>query len=91
MLQLALNLLSYTLTPLLPISSELSAFYSSQVSKIFDKFTRQGVNLLYHDVITQSLRLLKEKNMSKKINPDKQQKGVKRAAKNAKRKAKKSK
>jgi hypothetical protein len=29
--------------------------------------------------------------MSKKINPDKQQKGVKRATKNAKRKAKKSK
>lgn len=29
--------------------------------------------------------------MSKKINPDKQQKGVKRAAKNAKRKAKKAK
>jgi len=49
------------------------------------------VNLLYHDVITQSLRLLKEKHMSKKINPDKQQKGVKRAAKNAKRKTKKSK
>ncbi|MEY3369706.1 MAG: hypothetical protein RLZZ361_376 [Cyanobacteriota bacterium] len=61
------------------------------VSKIFDKFTRHRVNLLYHDVITQSLRLLKEKHMSKKINPDKQQKGVKRAAKNTKRKAKKSK